>query len=301
MDLEQLLQFRAAARLNHMGRAAEELQVSQPALSQTIKRLEKRYGVRLFDRIGRTVRLNAGGRVLLEHVERALLALEDADKAMRDLRAGQQQSIALGYFGGRNPKAIPYLTREFQRNGMAVDFGLVRGPSVQLFSGLKDGTLDFCFTTLTSTDDDITGQPLWYENLYVLVPANHRLAGRSLIDLAEIADEPMLSLRKGSDLRTITDGLCEAAGFTPNIVFEGQNNVTLHGLVAANVGVALAPELETPEQDVVALVVRAPVCVRPIYMSWMRGRYLSTAAKAFRDFVLSSRAKLQAVGLEPIP
>src|SRR5665213_2936159 len=96
MDLEQLRQFQAVARLNHMGRAAEELDVSQPALSQTIKRLEERYGVSLFDRVGRTVQLNGTGRVLLAHVDRALAELDDGAKAMHDLSARGQQSIALG-------------------------------------------------------------------------------------------------------------------------------------------------------------------------------------------------------------
>lgn len=299
--MAQLQQFRAAARLNHMGQAAEELHVSQPALSQTIKRLERHYGLSLFDRVGRTVRLNSSGQVLLEHVERALLALEDADRAMHDLMHSKQQSIALGYFGGRNAKAIPYLIRRFHRISSSVDFGLFRGSNSQLFKGLKQGALDFCFTTQASTTDDIISQPLWHEKLFVYVSTTHPLASRTVIDLAEIAQEPVLSLGKSSDLRGITDALCEAAGFSPRIVFEGQNIVTLHGLIAANVGVALAPELETPErEDVVALRVRAPVCVRPIYVSWMRGRYLSKVAAQFRDFVLGSRSKLQSIGFEPI-
>lgn len=301
MDVERFLQFRAAARLNHLGRAAEELQVSQPALSQTVKRLETHYGLPLFDRVGRTLRLNNNGEVLLAHVERALLALDDAERAMRDLRRDAQPSIALGYFGGRDPKALPFLMREFQRDGAAVDFAVVRGTSGQLFAGLRDGSIDFAFTALMSDDDAIVGQPLWYENLYLHVAANHRLAARGVIDLAEVANEPMLALRQGTDQRTITDGLFAAAGFVPHIVFEGQNNVTLHGLVAANLGVALAPALAANESDVVALVVRSPVCVRTICLSWVRGRYFSPEASAFRDFVLARRTRLQAAGIEPIP
>jgi len=301
MDFEQLRQFRVAARLNHVGRAAEELCVSQPALSQTIKRLERRYGISLFDRVGRTVRLNANGQVLLEHVEPALIALEDVDRAMRDLVQSPQQTIALGYFGGRSAKAIPYLTRQFQRSSTPVDFGLFRGSNRQLFARLKEGMLDLCFTTQTSTDVDVTSHPLWNERLFVYVSKKHHLASRAVIDLAEIRNEPMLSLRIGADLRITTDQLCEAAGFSPRVVFEGQNIVTLHGLIAANIGVALAPELETPEKgDVVALRVRAPLCVRTIYVSWMPGRYLSKVAQRFRDLVIGSRAKLRSVGLEPI-
>jgi len=299
MDLEQLRQFQAVARLNHMGRAAEELDVSQPALSQTIKRLEERYGVSLFDRVGRTVQLNGTGRVLLAHVDRALAELDDGAKAMHDLSARGQQSIALGYFGGSNAKAIPYLTRRFQGYGAAVDFGVFRGPSSQLFKMIKDGTLDFCFTTQASGDDTIMDRPLWNESLFLFVAKKHRLAKRKAVDLAEVAREPMLSLKRGSDLRAITDALCDAAGFVPNIVFEGQNNVTLRGLVAANVGVALAPWPEAVDREVVALPVRKPRCVRPIYIAWMRDRYLSQTAIQFRDFAIASRSALRTVGLEP--
>jgi DNA-binding transcriptional LysR family regulator len=301
MDFEQLEQFRMAAKLNHIGRAAEALNISQPALSQTIKRIEKRYRVSLFDRVGRTVRLNSNGQLLLGFVERALAVLQDADKAMDELSAPSQKSIALGYFGGGNAKAVTYLTSQFQGYGVPVDFGVHRGTSGQLFTLLKETTLDFCFTPQASPDEDIVSTALWHEHLFLHVSAKHRLANNAIVDLMEIADDPMLALKKGSDLRATTDALCEAAGFSPHIVFEGQNNVTLRGLVATDVGVALAPEMGGEDRDVVALFVRTPVCVRPIYFSWVRHRYQSKVAGDFRDFVLSCRTKLQVLGLEPIP
>lgn len=299
MEVEQLLQFRMAARLNHLGRTAEALGVSQPAVSQSIRRLEKRYGIALFDRIGRTIRLNESGAVLLNHVERALLALGDADRAMRDLASSQPESIGLGYFGSRRAKAIPCLIRRFHATDTPVDFGIFRGSDSILFERLKEGSLDFCFTSRKSHDLDITSTPLWRERLFVYVSRNHPFASRREIDLRDLSDEPMVSLKKHTDFRAITDAICAKAGFSPRVVFEGQNVVTLHGLVAANIGVALAPELDGPEQEgVVALPVRSS-CTRPIYASWVEHRSFSSVATRFRDFVLSSRTAMRSIGLEP--
>ena len=95
MDLVQLEQFRLLARVQHMTRAAEELNIAQPSLSKTIQRLERELGVALFDRPGRQIRLNSFGRAFLERVDEAFFALEEGQRQVRSMADLEQGEIAL--------------------------------------------------------------------------------------------------------------------------------------------------------------------------------------------------------------
>jgi LysR family transcriptional activator of glutamate synthase operon len=299
MEIEQFAQFRAAAHHNHLGRAAEALGITQSALSQTIRRLEQRYGLRFFDRIGRTIQLNATGKVLLDHVERTLSAYDDASRAMRELASRGRTSIALGYFGrgGRSAKPIPYLIRRFQEGDQTADFSLVRAANTRLFAGLRDGSIDLCFTSRASEGPPIVSWLLWREELFVYVSATNPLASKTAIDLADLADEPIVAMQPGSDLRAIMDDLFQRAGVSARVVFEGQSVLTLQGVVAANIGVALAPQLDLPEDgSVVALRVRSPQCFRPIYMAYSSQRLLTADLQNFIDCMLAEH-DATAIGL----
>jgi DNA-binding transcriptional LysR family regulator len=278
--------FRAAARLGHLGRAAEELGIAQPTLSRSIKQLERRYGVLLFDRIGRTVRLNANGRTLLPLVEQALQAIDDADRAMQDLSAVAGRRISVGFIGSLGTRGVPAFIDGFRSLEPAVDFQLRQAAPPILFDLLRKGELDFCFGFAGEPQPDILGETLWYEELFLHVPPNHRFVGRQDVDLAEAAGEQFVCLKPGAGLRAINEELCAEAGFAPQIAFEGQTLVMLRGLISVGFGIMLAPDTEGPaDHDVARIRVRKPNCMRPIILSRLRKRYLSQIALRFADFV----------------
>ena len=95
---DQIRYFAAAARHEHLGRAADELDMSQPALSRSILKLEEELGVQLFDRAGRGVRLNSAGKLLLHRVERANAECEDAVRELREQRSASRKTVSIGYF-----------------------------------------------------------------------------------------------------------------------------------------------------------------------------------------------------------
>jgi DNA-binding transcriptional LysR family regulator len=286
MDWSLFVHFRTVARLNHLGRAAEELGITQPTLSRTIRALEARYELPLFDRHGRTVRLNDNGRVLLEHVERALQGLEDADRAMRDRAATSAGGVAVGFIGTLGSRTIPAIARSFSATHPAVVLRLFQGAQPDLLERLSDGRLDIAFTSAGEGDAVFAWQHLWDEELFVHVYPAHRFAARADVQLEELRDEPLVALRSGTALRAITDTLLVDACVEPRVVCEGQNIVTVRGLVAAGLGIMLGPMLEdVPADRVVSVRVAKTRCVRPVGLSWLKGRYLSTAAQRFREAV----------------
>ncbi|MCX4748609.1 LysR family transcriptional regulator [Kitasatospora sp. NBC_01287] len=290
----RLAQFAAVARLEHVTRAAELLGMPQPTLSRAIARLERELGVDLLVREGRTVRLTRAGHLLLGSVERALGELERGARAVRaevDPAAGR---VAFGFLHTMGTDAVPALLRGFRADHPRVRFQLVQDYVAAMLARLRAGELDLCLVSPLPAEDDpeLTARPLDEQVLHLAVPADHRLARRRRIRLAEVAEEPFVALEHGYGLRQITDGFCAQAGFAPRIAFEGEEAETLRGLVAAGLGVALLPPGTVPRPGVVDLTVTAPRTRRAIGLAWVTGRPLPPPAEAFRAFVLSRRGRL---------
>ncbi|MFJ6214491.1 LysR family transcriptional regulator [Streptomyces sp. NPDC092296] len=288
----KLAQFAAVARLEHVTRAAELLAVQQPTLSRAMARLEAELGVALLARQGRTVRLTRAGRVLLGSVERALAELErgaEAARAEADPAAGR---VAFGFLHTMGTDAVPALLRGFRAAHPRVRFQLVQDYVGAMLDRLRAGELDLCLVSPLPGDADLVVRPLDEQRLHLAVPADHRLAGRRRIRLAEVADEPFVAVERGYGLRALLDDFCAQAGFTPRVAFEGEEAETLRGLVAAGLGVALLPPSLVPRPGVAELDVTAPRTRRAIGLAWVAGRPVTAPAAAFRDFVLSRRGRL---------
>jgi DNA-binding transcriptional LysR family regulator len=289
MDIDALRYFAAAAKEEHFGRAADVLAISQPALSRSIARLEDYYGVALFERDGRGIRITRPGRALLRRVERIIAELEDARRELHDLSEERRtRPIALGFFATLGMHVVPEAIRRFRERLPEAEFRLLQGPSPLLQQRLMSGEIDLCLSSPRFAEVAIEWLPLWDEDLVALVPEGHRLAQRESIELIEIATDPFVALKPTYGLRQTCDDICREAGFAPHIAFEGEEVATLRGLVGAGFGVSLVPKSATPDVNAIALPVRTPRCFRTFGLSWARGRYLPQGTSAFRDFLVES-------------
>lgn len=296
MDLLQLKYFQTVARLEHMTQAAKALSIAQPSLSQTIAHLEDELEIPLFERQGRRIRLNAFGRALLQHVERVFRELDEARQELADLAGTEQGQIALSVIV---PQVLPELLGAFQTLHPHISFRLFHQHALQAVQQqLERGEVDVCLTSPPLEQEGIDWQegigwvPLLSEEIYLVVPLNHPLAERESIHLSDVAHDPFISLRAGDSLRELTDRFCRQAGFTPSIVFEGDEIETLRGLVGAGLGVFLCPRLmvrsaaQRAPLPVRVLPITAPRCQRVIGLAWRETHYLSRAAQQFRAFVI---------------
>ncbi len=297
MDWHDLEHFRAAARSEHLGHAADELGVSQSTLTRTVARLEQRYKVRLFDRIGRSVRLNPYGRVLLERVEHALLELENADRELAQLAGRAEATVALGFLATFGMTVVPRLIQEFRAQQPAAEFRLFQGAAPVLREHVRSGDIDLCLTSPRFLDTELSWEPLWEEDLVAIVPPDHRLRDAGEIALADLANDPMVALKPGYGLRHYLDRFAGEAGFAPRVVFEGDEVATLVGLVGAGFGVSLVPKsVETVPSVAVALRIRIPRCARTVGLAWRTERYATPLVAAFRDHTIARLRRDRAGG-----
>ncbi|WP_058303389.1 LysR family transcriptional regulator [Gorillibacterium timonense] len=287
MEWQQLEYFQTVARMQHMTMAAEALSVSQPALSRSIARLEKELGVPLFERSGRSIALSRYGKLFLERVNRILREYQEGRKELEDLLHPDHGEVSLGFLHTLGYEHIPWLIAEFQQKNPNIQFQLHEHSTPRLLQQLEAGDIDLCMASPRETALRVQWENLWYDELCVIVPKQHRLADSGSILLNEIRDEPFIPFKKGFGMRHITDELCRIAGFEPTIAFQGDEVTTIEGFVAAGLGVAIVPNQKSLNRDAVAVLsVRAPICRRLIGMAWVEGRYLSPAAQKFRQFMI---------------
>jgi len=290
----RLRQFAAVARTEHLTQAAELLGVPQPTLSRAIARLESDLGVPLFTRPGRSIKLTRHGQILFDSAERALATLRSTLDVLADEADPEHGRVAFAFLHTLGTDVVPRLLRDFRGDHPGVRFALIQDSASVMLAKLLAGEVDMCLTAALPTAPGVVARPLDEQRVDLFVPAGHRLASERAIRLADAADEDFISTTPGHGLRIVTDELCHAAGFTPRIVFEGEQVATIRGLVGAGLGVALLPTASPAESDpsVTAIRVTQPKSTRTVCLTWLADRQLTTPAAAFRDFALGYRGRL---------
>jgi LysR family transcriptional activator of glutamate synthase operon len=304
MTTEQLRYFVAVAEHEHLTRAAVEMQVSQPALSRAIRRLEDELGAPLFDRQPRGLEPTFLGRLFLDSARSALAEIDAGRRAIAGALDPGRGKISVAFLHTLGAWLVPEVIGAYRLRRPLVEFRLEQGSAGSMLDQLARGAVDLILTSPRPDRSEIAWSHLITEPLVVAVPVAHRLARRRRVRLSELAEEPFVALRLGFGLRATTDALCLHAGFTPRISFEGEEVSTLRGLVAAGLGVAILPmPYILEDRGVCDLKVIDPDCTRELGIAWNADRYLPPAAAEFRDFVIEDGVAHQAIesGSRPGP
>lgn len=290
MPSDDLHWFLTLAELERVGAAADRLRLAQPTLSRMLARLERRLGTQLFDRHGKRLTLNESGRIFYEHARRAQAELDAAGRALADLSNPARGTVRLAFlhsFGGR---VVPELIAGFRRVSGRITFRLDQGPANLVAAEVLDGTADLGLTSPQPVLPGLGWRPLFRQRLALGVPVDHRLAGRRQIRLAEAADAEFIAMPTGYGMRRILEDLCATAGFRPRIALESSDLVTVSGLVAAGLGVALLPLEEPavrgPQPGPVLVPLSDPGAARAVGLIWSADAAPGAAVRTFRDFAV---------------
>lgn len=287
MDLQQLKYFQTVAKIEHMTHAAERLNISQPALSKSIAQLEEEVGVPLFDRKGRSIKLNRYGELFLKRTLPIYKLYEDVKQEISDIVMPNSGIVSVGFTHTVGMQLIPRLVQMFRGKYPNVQFEFTQNNSLHLLQQLEAGEFDLCLLPYVQPDIPFEWVELWREELFVIVPKDHRLANRKQIHLAEIGDDSFVSLKEGNSLRQINDQLLKRASISPEVVFEGEEFHTLAGFVEAGLGVALLPDIRgLNEYHISKIRVSNPICQRKLGIAYMGKRFMPQVAQTFRDFVI---------------
>nr|WP_244665270.1 LysR family transcriptional regulator [Afifella marina] len=237
-------QFIAVAEELHFHRAAERLNMSQPPLTATIRRLEDEIGAQLLERGNRVVRLTPAGRALLEHARLTLRQADLAITAARDAAAGRVGTLRLTYVGSAMYGRLAETVRTFRRSFPQVQIELKEATTADQVTALREGTSDLAI--LLPPLPDASGLHLREfdeDRLAIALPAAHALARKEGLSLSDLADEPFVlwPAAEGRGFHHQVVELCTSAGFAPQVVQEAHQMHGVLALVAVETGVAVVP------------------------------------------------------------
>lgn len=269
MELRQVRHFVTLCETQNFHRAAEALNMSQPPLSISIRKLEQELGVALFERQARGVSLTQAGLEALPHARKILAEAEAMADAARATVQGMGGRLSVGFVGSAIYALLPKVVPLFRTERPAVDLRLREATSLEIIQGLEIGELDIgVLRTPVFDPGDVALEPLSQEEMILLLPKGHRLGGRRLVRLEDLREEPLIGYDRTRlpNFWHLSLNACDAAGFQPRIVEEAAHLHTLIALVESGIGVALAPAVSRiPGADRVAyarLTVRgAPLMV----------------------------------------
>ncbi len=282
--------FVKVAKKQHVTQAAEELHVAQSAVSRQINQLEQELGVTLFVQKGRNLQITPAGKMFLTRIESVMNDLERAVSEVQQFLDPTKGEVRIGFPHSLGIILLPTLIAKFREKYPEVKFRLKQGTYSHLIRDIVNGELDLSFISpLPDSSTYVEGELLMTEELYGILPKEHKLAGEESVPLKELKDESFVMFSDAYSLRTIVIAACKSAGFIPVIGFEGEETDTIRGLVAAGLGVSLIPEMalmETSQLQPVKLRITDPVVTRTIGLIRRKNEKLPPVSDVFRRFLL---------------
>ncbi|HMD56613.1 MAG TPA: LysR substrate-binding domain-containing protein [Solirubrobacteraceae bacterium] len=290
MDLHQLRSFSAVARHRHFTRAASELHIGQPAVSQHVSRLEAELGVRLLSRTTRSVELTEAGRLLLQRADRALGELDAGLAELAELRGLVRGRLTIGAMQWLEPYDLAVALATFHERHPAIDIRVVEEVAPTMLAAVLADQLDVAFVPIEEgLPDGLDAHLLFEDELVLVVAASHHLAGRGHVRVGALREEPFVFLREGTGLRRAVEMAARSAGFEPNARFETNELSRVLALVARGLGVSAVSSAvaEAAGDDVVAVGLK-PALRREVGLVWRAGRHRTPAANAFSKHVIEA-------------
>jgi DNA-binding transcriptional LysR family regulator len=247
LNVQRLRVLREVLAQGSFSEAANALNYTQSAVSQAIATLETEAGVPLIERDRRGVRPTTAGERLAEHAGRILTQLDAAEAELGAIAGVAGGELRLASFPTAGATLMPLAIAAFRSAHPEVILSLVEGEPEELIPRLRDGEFDlgliFEFEGTGELGPGLRSAPLFEDPMKLALPKGHRLARKEQVTLADLSDDAWVQTSEASACARHVVRVCRAAGFEPRVSFESDDYLTVQGLVAAGVGVALIPQL----------------------------------------------------------
>ncbi|HET7731696.1 MAG TPA: LysR substrate-binding domain-containing protein [Usitatibacter sp.] len=291
----QVRVFEAVARHLSYSRAAQELRMSQPAVSTHVKQLEDHLGLALFEQLGRRVYLTSAGQEMLRHsraILRELKGADDAIAALKGLRGGRLDVAVISagdYF-------FPGLLAEFCRRHESVTVRLSVNNREEIVRQLEENTTDLTVLLRPPENPDMIAEAFAPQPHVVIAARGHRLEGKRQIPLRDLATESFIARERGSDTRLAMEELSVETGVAFNVTMEIRSTETIKQAVIAGMGVSFLSAHTIGMELELGLLSVLDVEDFPVMREWHvvhhRSKRLPPIAVAFKQFLLEEGATL---------
>lgn len=286
IKMRQLEYFLAAAKTLNFSRAAVSLAISQPALSQQIAELETELGFPLFHRKGRTMTLTQAGVLFQAYAARSIAEVDAGCLALRELAGLQSGHLRIGVSQSFVHKMLPPIIGEFHAAYGRIRLDVTELTAIEIEKGLADGRLDIGIAFAPAILDDTELEPILEERLLLVMGANHPLAKRKKLPLAELDGREIVLFSSNYSTRGLVDRFLAMAQAIPVIAAETNSIGVMRAFVAATDIMAIIPECAvSASQELAVVQLVEPTPVRVSALLWSRSSFKTHAAQAFAALV----------------
>jgi len=295
LTLRQLNIFEAVARRLSFTRAAEELHLTQPAVSMQVKQLEAAAGLPLFEQVGKRIFLTEAGQEMERYARSVLATLEEASLVFDEMRGLERGRIHIAVASTAN-YFVPQLLAEFCRRYPGVQVSLDVTNREGLLHALSDNDTDLVVMGKPPESMDLVATIFMENPLVAIAPPNHPLAGQKKIPLERLQEETFLVREKGSGTRSATERFFVEHGVSLSSTMEMSSSESIKQGVEAGLGLGLLSlhtlEMELALKRLVILDVSELPIIRNWYIMHRTGKRLSAVVQSFRAFVCEESARM---------
>ena len=281
MELQQIRYFIAVYETLNFTKAAAQCQVSQPALTKAIKRLEDYLGSTLFVRDGRRVIVSEFGKILHPNLEEMLRQDQAVKTLSKNFRLLDKTPFSVGVMVTIGPTALAPFLVDFRTKHPGIEVSVVERPLMELLRALKEGEVEVALLHDPEQDNgDIRADPIYQERYVVVLPPGHALAARDEIRLKDLSKQSYVD-RLSCEMRELVMAKAAMEGVELYARFRSEREDWVQGMVLAGMGFALMPEYAVTAKDLIVRPLVDPAVSRMVSIASMRGRKWSLAASAF--------------------
>lgn len=293
MELLQFKYFLTAAKYENFSKASGELFVSQPALSKMIKGLEDELGVKLFDRVGKNIKLNECGKTAVKYCEKIFSSLSDMTTELKDISGKEENSVKLSIIASTS--YLSDIVCGFKKLYPSTDISIFQKEYT------KDENTADIYIYSASDHDEKSETLLLSESCSLAVsendPLNELRQPLSVEDIKKFSGYDFFVMENRKPLSEITLNLCKSAGFVPHIALECDSHSTIFSLIEAGMGVAVVPDItwqKSMEGKRVRLLKVDYPARRYIVMKTRNG-YMSKAGLKLKEYIMDFYGKINSM------
>lgn len=293
MNLSQLYYFRKLAELQHYTKAAKELYITQPSLSDSIASLEQELGISLFQKEGRNVKLTKYGREFYQHVSFSLNELERGIAAMKKHSGQIGGTIDIGCIPTLLGDFLPTAIQNYMKTNKLSKFNIYHGMSIEVAHGVATGKYDLGFCSMVDDEPDLVFVPIMAQELIVIVNDTHPLANRTELRLSELREYSLTTYRDSIPIGKVVRKLLKE--HEVEATFSYDDELSIGGVISEMplaAIVARTPFLKQFTNLVLIPLSDVPKDTRLIYMAYSKKNFISSAVEAFADFVVAHELNL---------
>jgi DNA-binding transcriptional LysR family regulator len=281
MEMHQVRYFLAAAKALSFTRAAQVCNVSQPALTTAIKKLEAQLGSPLFHREGRHIALTEFGRRMAPHLGQIVEQAKAAETVANDFRLLNRVPVRVGIMSTIGPMRIAALMASIEKQAPGLETAVRDGAPEALAAQLDADELDMAILNpLDGLGENYRAEPLYSERYVVLLPPDHPFRERNALALRDLSGQPYVD-RLACEMREMVMGVCDDMGVKLYARFRSEREDWVQAMVMASIGFAFMPEYSVTHPDSVRRPLVDPEVKRTISLITVRGRKHAPAVSAF--------------------